>query len=165
DGRPHRTWIRGPQRISDGDEEGLAQDDGGPDDGLGQQRHGGDDGSLIEVGHSLQRCHQIGGGRRRRLRGLRGHSELGDSIHGGGDHFGESWVELGEWIWENIGEEAVTARVNCKLWLTDKATGKWEQKGMTGKSGRFWLVLDHVKVGEDWKLKCQTALSEDWVVK
>ena len=32
---------------------------------------------------------------------------------------------------------------------------------LLGKSGRFWLVLNHVRLGNKWRLESQTAESED----
>ena len=59
--------------------------------------------------------------------------------------------------------DATNARMKiyCKLWLTDKDTGAWEQKDLTGKSGCFWIELGHVKVENEWKLNLMIAHSED----
>lgn len=75
--------------------------------------------------------------------------------------FGRSFHELCEWEWEKVSDTSATCRVYCKLWLTDKASGLWKQRDLAGKSGRFWLVLNHVRLGNKWMLETQTAESED----
>jgi len=75
--------------------------------------------------------------------------------------FGRSFHELCEWEWEKVSDHSATCRVYCKLWLTDKASGLWKQRDLAGKSGRFWLVLKHVRLGNKWLLESQTAESED----
>jgi len=77
------------------------------------------------------------------------------------ENFGQSYHELCLWKWESIEAESATCRVYTKLWLTNKATGEWMQQDLSGKSGRFWLVMNHVKVGEKWFLESQVAESED----
>merc|ERR1712159_255518 len=42
------------------------------------------------------------------------------------ENFGKSYHELGQWKWETVGDDACTARVYCKLWLADKASGNWQ---------------------------------------
>merc|ERR1711971_496339 len=77
------------------------------------------------------------------------------------DNFGRSFHDIGEWRSESIGDDRASISCYFKLWLTDKESGDWHQQDLSGKSGRFWLVLKHVKVGSEWKLQSQTALSED----
>lgn len=77
------------------------------------------------------------------------------------ENFGKSYHEFGQWEWFSISEKKAVGRVYCKLWLTEKSTGKWNQVDLTGKSGRFWMEVIHVKVDGQWKLESQTAFSED----
>ena len=81
------------------------------------------------------------------------------------ENFGKVHHQLGEWRWISISDKKAVGRVYCKLWLTDKSTGNWNQVDLTGKSGRFWMEVTHVKVSGEWKLESQTAFSEDWLIR
>merc|ERR1711976_1001946 len=61
------------------------------------------------------------------------------------ENFGKCFHELIEWKWEDLVETHATARCYTRLWLTDKATGNWNQQDLSGKSGRFWLVFKWYK--------------------
>ena len=80
------------------------------------------------------------------------------SITGGYPNFdssaaGQAMAALYPWAVRTV------ARVHLKLWLADKSTGRWVQAGLIpGSTGRYWLTLEHAKVGDAWVLTNQTAI-------
>ena len=77
------------------------------------------------------------------------------------ENYGRSWHEMVTWKWQHISEEQVDVAVYCRLWLTQK-TGGWKQQDLDPtKTGRFWMHLKHKKIGGEWKIVSQQAVSED----